>query len=135
MLLLLITLIVTFHSRKYKKGEADEIIRKFDLEIENTDFLKELQMIKSGDFSGYISEIDHDVENVRQIIKDYKFMVKKYNKYNLQVNSPNHIIRKHALKMRDEYLQHILDDYRDIKRIKMGIISDEVYDEWKKQKI
>jgi hypothetical protein len=135
LVLLFLTLIVTFHSRKYKNTEKEEIIRNANLKIEDTHFLKELNLIKSGNFSSYLSEIDTDMSNVNSIIKHYKLMVKKYYKYNVKSKNSSRLIAKHAAKMKDAYLQYILDDYESIKKIKMNMINTEVYDQWKKQKI
>ncbi|AGO61323.1 hypothetical protein [Ferroplasma acidarmanus] len=133
--LLFLTLVVTFHSRKYKNKEMDEIIRDANLKIEDTHFLKELKLIKSGDFSSYLMEIDNDMSQVTLLLKHYKLMVRKYHKYNAKSKNSSRIMRKHAAKMKDAYLQYILDDYESIKKIKMNMINTEVYDEWKKQKI
>ncbi len=133
--LFFLTLVVTFHSRKYKNIENTEKIRSADLKIEDTHFLKELNMIKSGNFTKYLSEIKNDVDNINSIIKHYKLMVSKYYKYDLKSKKSPGRIAAHAAKMKDIYLQYILDDYESIKKIKMNIINEEVYNEWKKQKI
>ncbi len=133
MLLLFLTFFVTFHSRKYKKVEDEEVIHMADIKIENTNFLRELNLIKSGDFSSYLSEIRHDMENTNQIMKDYRLTVKKYHKYDMKSRSSTGIMRKHAIRMRDQCLQHILDDYEAIKKIKMDVINEEVYKEWKQK--
>ena len=132
-LLLFLTLIVTFHSRKYKKSKDEEIIRSVNLEIENTNFLRELNMVKSGDFSSYLSDMQHDIESTNQLMKDYRYTVKKYYKYDRKSRSSTGIRKKHAIKMRDQCLQHILDEYEAMKKIKMDIINEEVYKEWKQK--
>ncbi|WP_337859919.1 hypothetical protein [Ferroplasma sp.] len=134
LLLFLLTIIVTFHSRIYKTKGNEEVIRKVNIKVENTEFLKEVTMIKSGDFSGYISEMQKDMEYARQLMKNYEIMVKKYHKYDLKSKTASKIRQKHKIKMRDYYLQNILDDYETLKKIKMDLINNEVYEEWKNQK-
>ena len=72
-------------------------------------------------------------ENTNKIMKDYRLTVKKYYKYNMKSRSSTGIMRKHAIRMRDQCLQHILDDYEAIKKIKMDVINEEVYKEWKQK--
>lgn len=134
-LLFLLTLVATFHSRKYKKKPDKEAIRQVNIKIEDTNFLKELNMIRSRDFSGYISEIQKDMQNTEQLMKSYRNAVKKYNKYDLKTRTASRLTRKHMAKMKDYQLQIILDDYETMKKIKMDFINDEVYEEWKRQKI
>lgn len=135
LVLIFITLIVTFHSRKYKNIERQETIRSANIKIEDTHFLKELRMIESGDFSSYLSAVENDLSSVNSIMKHYRLMVKKYHKYNLKSKNVSKFSGKHVTDLKNLYLQSILDDYESIKKMKMNMINDEVYDEWKKQKI
>jgi hypothetical protein len=134
-LLVILTLSVTLHSRKYKKREDEEVIKKVDIKIEKTDFLKELNMIRSGNLSGYLDEIQKDMQNAEQLMKNYKLMVKKYNKYKLKSRTASRLTRNHMIRMKDYCLQSILDDYENMKKIKMDLINEGVYEEWKKQKM
>jgi hypothetical protein len=133
-ILAVLTIVVTVHSRKFRKSDDEEIIHKIDMQIQGTDFLKQLELIKSGDFSGYISAMDSDMNKISALLKDYRNMVKKYNKYNSQaVSSSSGIMRKRAMKLKDEYLMSILNDLDNMRKLKMSIINKEVYEEWKKK--
>ena len=134
LILAILTLIVTVHSRKYKTSDDKETIHTVKLQIENTSFMDELKKIKSGDFSDYLFMINHDMEKMTTQMKEYRVAVKKFNKYDAKYHSySNGILRKHAGKMRDAYLMSILYDLENMKQMKMAIVNDEVYDEWKKK--
>lgn len=134
MILVVLTVFVTVHSRKFRKYDNEEVIHKIDLQIYETDFLKELELIKSGDFSRYITMIDSDMNKISTLMKEYRTMVKKYNKYNSQAaSSSSSIMRKRAVRLKDEYLMNLLQDLESMRNLKMSIINEEVYEEWKKK--
>ncbi|WMT51938.1 MAG: hypothetical protein RE471_03435 [Ferroplasma sp.] len=134
MILVVLTILVTVHSRKFRKYDDEEVIHKIDLKIPETDFLKKLELIKSGDFSSYISMIDSDINKISTLMREYRTMVKKYNKYNSQIaSSSSNIMRKRAIRLKDECLMGLLQDLESMRNLRMSIINEEVYEEWKKK--
>ena len=133
-ILAVLTLIITVHSRKFKKSDDQEIIHKVDLQIDQTDFLKEIKLIQSGDFSTYLNSVDSDLDKMAILIKDYRTTVKKYGKYSSQLRfSMNKKVIKRAENMRNKCLRQILTDLDSMKSLKMSIVNEEVYNEWKKK--
>lgn len=133
-ILVILTFIITVHSRKFKKSDDQEIIHKVDLHIDQTDFLKEIKLIQSGDFSTFLNSIDSDVDKMAILMKDYRATVKKYGKYSAQLRfSTNKKVVKHAENMKNKCLKQILADVDSMKSLKMSIVNEEVYNEWKKK--
>lgn len=133
-ILVVLTLVITVHSRKFKKTDEQEIVHKVDLQINQTDFLNEIKLIQSGDFSVYLNSVDNDIDKMTVLIKDYRAMVKKYGKYSSRMHlSTSKKAVKHAHDMRNKCLMQILADLDSMKSLKMSIVNEEVYKEWKKK--
>ncbi len=133
LILFILTLIVSVHSRKFKNKNNENIIKRVNLEIPDNEFIGDYNMLENGEYEGYLRSMEDDVYNVKYISKSFKKLIKNYRKYDIKARTGIKYFRKHAVELRDQYLKELIGNYEELKNIKMNIIDDEVYKEWKQK--
>ncbi len=133
LILFILTFIISVHSRKFKNKNNENIIKQVKLEIPDSEFIGDYTMLKNGSYEKYIKTMNDDVYAIKYIFKNFKILIKKYRKYDIKARTGIKYFRKHAAELRDNYLKEIIDNYEELKNIKMKVINDEVYKEWKQK--
>jgi len=133
LILFIITLIVSIHSRKFKNKNNENIIKMANFEIPENEFTGGYNMLKNGKYDEYLKTIEEDINNVKFISKQFKKIIKNYRKYDIKSRTGIKYFRKHYLELRNQYLKNLIENYEELKNIKMDIINNEVYKEWKQK--
>ena len=132
-ILLVLTIVISLHSRKFKYTEINNAIKKEDIYIPETVFTNEYNMLTSKKYSEYLFKMKGEASNLNATVKKFFKLLNLYKKYEVKYNNGPKIFRKHYMELREKYLKEILDVYDQLKDMKMNIIDDEVFKEWKQK--
>ncbi len=128
-----VILIISVLTVIYKNKEPELDIKKEDFKIEKNNFIRSYDMIKQGKYSEYFDNMNNDVTNIKLESRHYRKSMKKFLKLSEKKDFRTKIMEKHNENLKNFYLNDLIKTYENIKDIKMNLIDDGVYNEWKQK--
>lgn len=130
-ILLVLTIIISLHSRRFKYTDTKNAIKKEQIYIPETEFTREYSMLTSKKYSEYLFKMKREASNINATVKEFVRLLNLYRKYEIKYNNGPKIFRKHYSELNEIHLKKILEIYDQLRDMKMNIIDDEVFKEWK----
>lgn len=115
--------VTSFAARRYAKKQKIDTLPSFEKKREMFSLPRdrlnlEVSRIMKENYSMVVSKIRSDFESTNEKYRTYKKLLKRYKKYNSRIDSSIRRIRTHAIFMRKEILNQLMELHDSLAEIK-----------------
>ncbi|MEM0132853.1 hypothetical protein [Acidiplasma sp.] len=133
LIIIVVIIVIGFNSVIYKYKDPENSVKSEKFNIPQNQFIHEYTMISSKKYEDYISKMSNDVDMVLNEVKNFRKLMQKYEKYAGLASSSTGRRRQRFIKRAEYYSVQVIESYERLKNIKMDIINEEAFEEWRQR--